>query len=70
MSNDHVRAWVEESRARQGLPPTAEDANFLAILAADVLETISSNQGRIARPRRTRDGRGQSTLLSHYELAA
>jgi hypothetical protein len=35
-----VRAWVAETRARQGLPPTITDPKVLAELAAVVADMI------------------------------
>jgi hypothetical protein len=35
-----ARAWVAETRARQGLPPTITDPTTLARLAAIVADTM------------------------------
>jgi hypothetical protein len=40
MTPAEVRAWVAETRARQGLPPTISDPTVLAKLAALVADTI------------------------------
>ena len=46
-----VVAWVAETRARQGLPPTITDPTTLARLAAMVADTmIREGGGRRARP--------------------
>jgi hypothetical protein len=37
MTGEEVAAWVAETRARQGLPPTVTDPAVLAELAADVM---------------------------------
>jgi hypothetical protein len=37
---DEVRAWVAETRAKQGLPPTVTDPTVLAELAARVADTM------------------------------
>ena len=45
MISDEVRAWVAETRAKQGLPPTITDPATLAILAAAVAETMAAAEG-------------------------
>ncbi len=48
MTPAEVRAWVTETRARQGLPPTINDPTTLARLAAMVADTmiIGRREGR------------------------
>jgi hypothetical protein len=45
-----VRAWVAETRRRQGLPPTITDPTTLARLAAMVADTMIREGGGDARP--------------------
>jgi len=40
MTPAELRAWVAETRARQGLPPMISDPTVLAKLAALVAETM------------------------------
>lgn len=40
MTREELRAWIAETRARQGLPPTITDPTVLARLAALVADTI------------------------------
>lgn len=40
MTPAEVRAWVAETRTRQGLPPTITDPTTLARLAAMVADTM------------------------------
>jgi hypothetical protein len=40
MTRAEVTAWVVETRARQGLPPTISDPTVLAKLAALVADTM------------------------------
>ena len=46
MIRDEVRAWVAETRAKQGLPPTIIDPTVLAELAAAVAETMAATGQR------------------------
>jgi hypothetical protein len=41
MTPAELRAWVAETRARQGLPPTISDPTVLARLAALVADTMT-----------------------------
>jgi hypothetical protein len=51
MTPAEVRAWVAETRASQGLPPTITDPTTLAKLAAMVADTmVREGGGRRARP--------------------
>jgi hypothetical protein len=43
--SDEVRAWVAETRAKQGLEPTITDPATLAELAAAVAETMLVAEG-------------------------
>jgi hypothetical protein len=52
--SDEVRAWVAETRAKQGLPPTITDPTVLAELAAAVADTM------VAAAPRGGDGRGEA----------
>jgi hypothetical protein len=45
VTRDEVRAWVRETRARQGLPPTVTDPATLAELAVLVVESMSARGG-------------------------
>jgi hypothetical protein len=52
MTPAEVRAWVAETRARQGLPPTISDPIVLAelaVLAADALADLIREGGDRAR---------------------
>ncbi len=40
MSREELRAWVAETRARQGLPPRITDPTTVARLAALVADTM------------------------------
>ncbi len=41
---EQVRAWVRETRARQGLPPTVENEGVLAEFARAVTEERSDDE--------------------------
>ncbi len=54
MIPDEVRAWVRETRLRQGLPEHVENEAVLAELAADVADTMAD------AGRQGGDGRGEA----------
>jgi len=46
MTREELRAWVTETRARQGLPPTINDPTVLAKLATLVADTMVLARGK------------------------